>query len=151
MGIMNCASGQSLWRGYEYYTEGKVAEFKKISDTAFQAKVHDSNKSAYNVYLDTEHIRKSHCNCPHANGKRIICRHIVALYFSAFPNEAIHYKADVDDYEEKQEIYESELEDKVIHYVHSLSKDELRQKLLEDLFDGSEWVFDRFVRENIDE
>lgn len=151
MGIMTCASGGSIWRGYEYYTAGKVAEFERIGYSSFQAKVSGSGEAVYDVYLDAEHIRKSHCNCPHANGKRIICKHIVALYFAVFPNEAKQYKKDVDDYEKQQEDRQDKLEEKVIKYVHSLSKAEAQQKLLELLFAGPEWEFDRFVRENLDE
>lgn len=151
MGIMTCASGKSLWRGYEYYTEGKVRNFEKIDDSKFRAKVSGNNSAVYDVCIDIEHIRKSHCNCPHANGKRIICKHMVAVYFSAFPGEALQYKKDVDDYKREQEEYYCEIEDAVIDYVHSLSKSEAQQKLLEVLFDDSGWVFERFVRENIDE
>ncbi len=46
---------------------------------------------------------KSHCNCPHANGKRIICKHQVALYFSVFPEEADQYYKEVIEYEEEEE------------------------------------------------
>lgn len=74
---------------------------------------------------------------------------MIALYFSAFPNEAIQYKKDIDEYEKQEEEYYDELEERVIKYVKSLSKAELQQEFLEILFDGSEWVFDRFVDEHI--
>ena len=74
---------------------------------------------------------------------------MIALYFSAFPNEAVQYKKDIDDYERAQEDYYAELETEVIKYVNSLSKNELRQELLQLLFGSSEWVLDRFVREHI--
>lgn len=149
MGLMNNASTASLWRGYEYYINKHVRNFKKIDDTKFQCNALGSGSAIYDVYIDTEHIRKSHCSCPHANGRRIICKHMIALYFSAFPNEAIQYKKDIDEYEKQEEEYYNELEERVIKYVRSLSKAELQQEFLEILFDGSEWVFDRFVDEHI--
>ena len=42
------------------------------------------------------------------------------------------------------------LDKKVIAYIKSLSKDELRQTLYEVLYDGADWAFERFVREHID-
>ena len=51
-----------------------------------------SDKNSYNVFLDTEYPRKSKCNCPLANGKKIICKHIVATYFKAIPGSAIEFE-----------------------------------------------------------
>lgn len=109
-----------------------------------------SGNKHYEVFIDIEHPRKSHCNCPHANGKRIICKHQVALYFSAFPKEADRYYKEVIEYEEEEERRQEELDKKVIAYIKSLSKEELRQTLYEVLYDGADWVFERFVREHID-
>ena len=43
-----------------------------------------------------------------------------------------------------------EIDKKVVAYIKSLSKEELRQTLYEVLYDGADWVFERFVREHID-
>ena len=45
---------------------------------------------------------------------------------------------------------QEELDKKVVAYIKSLSKEELRQTLYEVLYDGADWVFERFVREHID-
>lgn len=42
------------------------------------------------------------------------------------------------------------LEYKVIDYVHKLKKSELEELLLQVLFDGPEWQYDRFIRENME-
>ena len=49
---------------------------KKIGDCEFSSTAVGS--SNYSVYLNVSHPRKSSCNCPLANGKKIICKHIVA-------------------------------------------------------------------------
>ena len=54
------------------------------------------------------------------------------------------------EYEEEEERRQEELDKKVVAYIKSLSKDELRQTLYEVLYDGADWVFERFVREHID-
>lgn len=88
------------------------------------------------------------CNCPHANGKRIICKHIVAAYFTAFPEEAEKFYAEAMAYQEEEEKRQEELSDKVCHYVWHMKKDELQQVLLQLLFDGPEWQYEQFIREN---
>lgn len=149
MSLISLASGKSLWRGYEYYKENRVCYKSNKSATEIEGKV-TGNGHTYTVNIDTEHPRKSKCNCPHANGKRIVCKHMVALYFTEFPKEAEDYYNEVIAYEEEQERLQEEMDEKVINYIMSLSKEELRQKLYEVLYDGPEWMFDRFYRENIE-
>lgn len=79
MGIISLASGSSCWRGLDYYKEKRVVELNKINENEYSSFVKGTNN--YNVHLDIEHPRKSLCDCPLANGKRIICKHIVATYF----------------------------------------------------------------------
>ena len=50
----------------------------------------------------------------------------------------------------EDEFLQEELDKKVVAYIKSLSKEELRQTLYEVLYDGADWVFERFVREHID-
>lgn len=88
------------------------------------------------------------CNCPHADGKRIICKHIVATYFTVLPKEAEKFYAEAMAYQEEEEKHQEELSDKVIEYVGKMKKVDLCQSLLELLFDGPEWQYDRFIREH---
>ncbi len=69
MGLIDCASGNSLWRGYDYYKEKKVKAFVPTSDTTFRGIVGGSHGESYSVNIDIEHPRKSSCNCPFADGK----------------------------------------------------------------------------------
>lgn len=149
MRLISLASGKSLWRGYEYYKGNHVYYKSNKSATEIEGKVTGSGQT-YTVNIDIEHPRKSKCNCPHADGKRIICKHMVALYFASFPKEAEDYYNEVVAYEEEQERLQEEMDEKIIGYINSLTKDELRQKLYEVLYDGPEWQFDRFINENIE-
>lgn len=150
MGLLNLSSGTSIWRGYEYYKQKKVITKKKISNHEYSGIVQGSGNNRYEVFIDLEHPRKSHCNCPHANGKRIICKHQVALYFFAFPKEANQYYESVIEYEREEERRQQELDKKIIEYINSLSKQELQQILYEMIYDSTDWVFERFVREHIE-
>ena len=148
MGLLECASGASVWRGYDYYKENKVVSLEEIETNIFTAKVSGNSSEPYSVELHIDHPRKSKCNCPHADGKRIICKHLVAAYFTVLPEEADKFYAEALAYQEEEEKRQDELSDKVCHYVCHMKKSELQDALLQLLFEGPEWQFDRFVREN---
>ena len=148
MGLLECASGASVWRGYDYYKEKKVVTLEETEANIFTAKVSGNSSEPYSVELHIDHPRKSKCNCPHADGKRIICKHIVAAYFTVLPEEADKFYAEAMAYQEEEEKRQDELSDKVCHYVWHMKKSELQDALLQLLFEGPEWQFDRFVREN---
>lgn len=150
MGLLDLASYKSVWRGYEYYEQKHITAHIKESDTYIKGIVRGSGQKHYEVFIDLEHPRKSKCNCPLADGKRIICKHMIALYYSAFPDEAKQYYENVIKYQEEEECRQEELECKVIDYVHKLKKSKLEQLFLQTLFDGPEWQYDKFIRENIE-
>ena len=150
MGLLNLASASSVWRGYEYYSNNKVVNYQIVSDTKIDGVVQGSGTHQYKVSINLEHPRKSKCNCPHADGRRVICKHMIALYFTALPKLAKDYYDEIVSYQEAEEKYHEELEDKVIAYVHKLKKEELTQTLLQLLFEGPEWQYERFIREYIE-
>lgn len=150
MSIISVASGQSAYRGYEYSQAKKVLQMEQTTEGVIKAVVAGSGGSTYEVVVDVAHPRRSQCTCPHAAGKRIVCKHIVAVYFTAFPQDARKYIEEMESYWEEEEQRQEEMADTVIRYVHSLKKSELQQKLLQVLFEGPDWQFDRFVRDNID-
>ena len=148
MGLLECASGASIWRGYDYFEEKKVLSTEEIDPGIFSARVSGSSNNTYLVELHMKHPRKSKCNCPHADGRMIICKHIVATYFTILPGEAKKFYEEAMAYQEEEEKRNEELTDKVCHYVWHMKKAELQEALLQMLFDGPDWQFDRFVREN---
>ncbi len=148
MGLIECASAASVWRGYDYFKNKKVVNFEELGESIYTATVSGSSSEPYSVEFHIDHPRKSKCNCPHADGKRIICKHIVAAYFTVLPKEAERFYAEAMAYQEEEEKCQEELNDKVIEYVGKMKKAELCQALLELLFDGPEWQYDRFIREH---
>ena len=148
MGLIECTSGASLWRGYDYYKEKKVKNLQQISDTQYAAEVAGTSSAPYKVLIDIAHPRTSKCNCPHADGKRIVCKHMMAVYFAAFPQEAQRVYDEAIAYQEEEEKREEELTDRVCQYVWQMKKSEAQQALLDLLFNGPEWQLDRFVIEH---
>ena len=148
MGLLECASGLSVWRGYECFKEKKVQSIKQVDKSVFIATVQGSASTPYSVELHIDHPRKSTCNCPHANGRRIICKHIVAVYFTVLPDEAEKFYKEAHVNDEEEEKRQDALSERVIRCVCKMGKNELQQALLEVLFDGPEWQYERFIREN---
>lgn len=148
MGLIDVASGASVWRGYDYYKENRVKLLFEKAPGIFTATVKGMSPEPYIVEIDVAHPRKSKCNCPYAEGKMIVCKHKVAVYFAAFPKEAQKFYDEMITYQEEEEKLEEELYDKVCEYVCKMKKSELQQALLELLFDGPEWQYDKFIQEH---
>ena len=149
MSILTVASGQPVYRGYEYYKAKKVQRMEQLGEGEISASVSGSGGSVYDVQINVDHVRKSQCTCPHAAGRRIVCKHMVAAYFAVFPLEADQYIEDLEAYWEEEEQRQSDLVDAVVKYVSRMKKSELQQELLRILFDGPEWQLERFVDENM--
>lgn len=129
MGLIDIASGNSIWRGIDYCNSKKIINIQKISENVYDSVVQGSGTNKYNVHMDVEHPRKSTCNCPHAFGRRVICKHIVATYFEIFPKELQKFLKEVEEYEKEEAAREEEEIEELKRYVNSLSKQELQDML----------------------
>lgn len=125
MGLIEIASGNSVWRGMDYYNNKKVASVEKTSTTTYDGTV--KGTELYNVHVDLEHPRKSTCTCPFADGRRVICKHMIALYFTAEPKAAEDFLKQVEEWKKEEEEEEQRHYDELRDYVNSLSKAELQQ------------------------
>ena len=79
MKLLNLASNNSFWRGIDYHHENRIISCKELAENCYQGKVRGSGNAVYDVTIDTAHPRKSACNCPFAEGRRVICKHMIAL------------------------------------------------------------------------
>lgn len=138
MGLIKLASGNSLWRGLDYYEEKRVSSIKKIDENIFESNVLGSNNKQYHVLIDIKHPRKSKCNCPFADGRRVICKHMVATCFTVFPEEANRVITEVEEYEKEEEQHQQEEYKEIERYVNSLTKEELREQLISYMMDEKE-------------
>ena len=131
MSFYDSASRNSYWRGVDYYESDYVTSLRQIDNETWASEVQGNNNNVYNVEININHPRKSKCTCPFADGRRVVCKHMVATYFKVFPDEAKEVIRERDEYEREQEMYEDEIYDKVTEYVDSLSEDEVRASLME--------------------
>ena len=146
MGIISSSSGSSCWRGLDYYKNKKIKDIKEISDIEYTSVV--SGTKEYSVYLNLKNPRKSTCNCPLANGKRIICKHIVATYFSVVPGSAEAFEDEQNRLQEEYEDYQENEYKNAIKYINKMSKKELVEELVYIFDYAPEWVYDDFIKRN---
>lgn len=149
MGILDSASGKSAYLGYEYYKDGKVKDLQRAEDGFLTARVLGSGDNVYDVVVDTAHPKRSQCTCPHATGRQVVCKHKVAAYFAAFPEEAKRYIKELEDYWAEEEQRQQEVEDELDKFVRKMKKSELQEALLGLLYTGPDWQYDRFVKEHM--
>lgn len=141
MGLLDIASGNSFWRGYDYYTDKKVLSCRQIDHEHYEGTVKGSEGKKYQVFLDLEHPKKSTCTCPHAEGSRRVCKHKVALYFSIFPEEAEKALREAEEWEAETEKRQEEERQEIKQYVYSLTKAQLREELLWRMIEEKEREF----------
>ena len=133
MGLIEVASGSSVWRGMDYYNNKKVESWKEVEQGIYNGIVTGSGNNKYIVHVNKFHPRKSTCNWPFADGRRVVCKHMIALYFTAEPNAATDFMKEVEKWEEEEELREQEHYEDLRQYVKSLSKTELQEQLLDAL------------------
>ena len=172
MSILTSASSSSVSRGYDYYKSNKVHNVNQLNDQEFEGYVDGSLNKPYYVKINIEHPRKSYCDCPHANGN-ITCKHMTALYFELFPDEADDYEdwLNSDYYDDEDEYYDyedyyDEYEDNYGYrnnpnfekplffdivlekYVNSLNIEELREILITELEHDEERTFELYLKKD---
>ena len=135
MSIWSLASNASAWRGYEYYKQNRVELYEKLSDGIYECRIQGSDDNPYHTIIDVAHPRKSRCNCPFADGRRVMCKHMVALLFAVHPREAEAYMEEIEESEKEEERYRQEHYREIERYVKSLKKDELQEQLFNALIE----------------
>jgi uncharacterized Zn finger protein len=128
MGLINLASANSLWRGMDYFEQKKVLLWSKTGQGTFDGKV--QGNSIYQVHLDEDHPRRSTCTCPFADGRRVICKHMVAMYFTIYPDVAKEVLEEAENWEKEEAEREQQHYAEIERYVKSLSKAQLQEELL---------------------
>ena len=132
MGLIEVASNNSVWRGMDYY-ERKMVKIWKVIDDTCDGVVKSDSGNEYAVHIDKSHPRKSTCNCAFADGRRVVCKHMIALYFTSEPNAAKDFLDEVEKWEQEEELMEQQHYEDLRKYVNSLTKAELRERLLDAL------------------
>lgn len=150
MSIETAANRKSASRGYDYYCKNKVKSVTKIDDTHYSGEVSGSGNTPYSVTIDLEHPKRSKCTCPFANGHKV-CKHMVALYFEVFPEEADKYIRKIEEDENEREEFFEELPERIEEYVRNLSKSELQELALSLIYNLSDYELEEFALYYLDD
>ena len=138
MALIDLASSKSVWRGMEYYKQNKVLSCAANADGTYEGEVVGSGTDNYHVHVDLEHPRKSTCDCPLANGKRIICKHIVAVSLCVDDSEAERFKSE-SPYASEEEERRAKKYEKYMSFARTMSKEELREAYVELMIELDEY------------
>lgn len=130
MSFINLASAKSLWRGLEYYGNKRVLSVKQIDKNIYESMVQGRRDEPYHVQINLEHPRASKCTCSFADGRHVVCKHMVAAYFTVCPEEAKRIIEEEEEFEREEEQRWQEEYKKIERYVNSLTKQQLREELI---------------------
>ncbi len=131
MGLLEIAASKSVWRGIEYYNNHNVLSWEQTDDGIFDGIVKGSGDENYKVHVDSNHPRKSTCNCPLADGKKTICKHIVAVYVAANPEEESRFRSDLTPYASEEEERHAKRYQNLMSWARNMSPKELREAYVE--------------------
>ncbi len=131
MGLLEIAGSKSVWRGIEYYNNHNVISWEQTEDGIFDGTVKGSGDVNYTVHVDAIHPRKSSCNCPLADGKKIICKHIVAVYIAANPSEEARYREDITPYASEEDERHAKRYKNLMSWAKNMSPSQLREAYVE--------------------
>ena len=138
MGLFDVASGKSIWRGMDCYNDKKVISWEKTGEETYDGTVSGSDGNIYSVHIDKKHPKRSTCNCKFADGRRVVCKHMIALYFTAEPKAAEDFLKEVEEWEREEEEREQQHLEELRQYVNGLSTAELREALYDALVELEE-------------
>ena len=139
--LVYLASRVSFSRGMHYYQSKAVLSGENNGSGVYKGQISGSQDNIYDVVININHPRKSVCTCPFAAGRQVICKHMVALYFFHFPEQAEAVLAEWEEEErEKEKRYQEWEADytmfrqkkvkEVTAYVSSLSDNQVREELI---------------------
>ena len=97
-----------------------------------------SGNNHYVVHIEKSHPRRSTCNCPFAEGRRVVCKHMIALFFTAEPQAAKDFLRQVEEWEAEEKEREKQHYEDLRRYVKSLSKADLQEQLYNALVELEE-------------
>ena len=130
-------SGNSVRRGIDYYEAKRVLTWVKSGQYLYDGIVSGSEEKVYHVHVDLEKSRKSVCDCALAKGYRVICKHMIALCFTAEPKTVQAFQKKIKKWEEKEE-RERQYYEELEKHVKAFSKRELQEKLFNELVELEE-------------
>lgn len=116
----------------------QVLNFTEVENGIVEGAVSGSEGLEYAVSIDLAHPKRSTCNCKFADGRRVVCKHMIALYFASIPGAYEQFEKDRRNWETQIELEErrwrKETRERIDRHAAALSAEEARTKLADILF-----------------
>ncbi len=151
MSLLTCASSASVFYGCQLAEQKRVSNVKQIEPNVYSGRVLGTSNVPYDVMINIPHARAlSKCNCPHTSGRRIVCKHMVALFFTVFPDEIKKYNKKCKEAEKQAEAEHIQTGKDVQKLIKTMPRKDLELAMRFLLIHGPDWLYDKFVRYFID-
>ena len=132
---------QIVWRGYSYYLFKNVLNWQQVEANLYKGEVTNLKDKIYKVQIDIKDPLKSTCTCPYASTKDDLCKHMVALDFTIFPDSSMLFHEIVMKHMMTRKIVDDMRKQRyqeIEKYVAGLSDEMTRILLVEVLFELEE-------------
>ncbi len=148
-------------KGVEYFADKKVENVHQINDSEYEGDVRGSE--LYHVHLNINDLSLSTCTCPHFASTKKICKHMVAVYLSIYPELAEQgvevYRASLPKPKERK-VAKPKVVKKTVEEVDPLKEKDKRAKkitrqyqltpvpedvVLTTTYDGKEYTYHPFL------
>lgn len=86
--------------------QGNLAElvgWKTVEAGIYEGVASGSEGNTYTGHIDTGYLGKSFCNCLFAYGRRVVCRHMIPLYFTVESKAVKDFLKEVEKWEDEVE------------------------------------------------
>ncbi len=151
MSLLTCASIASVFYGCQLAEQKRVSNVKQVEPGIYSGTVLGSDDVSYETMINVPHARAlSKCNCTHASGRRVVCEHMVALFFTVFPDEIKKYHKECKEAEKQAETDRIQAAKDVEKLIKTMPRKDLEIATRFLLLHGPEWLYDKFVRYFID-
>ncbi len=138
MAFYSMASNASLWRGIDYYKSNHVLSFTQIDHDHISGKVKGSEDHVYDVTIDLSHPKRSTCTCPFKEGRQVVCKHMVALYFTSDDSAYERFEEELRQEEiadeREEELWRAQTLRDITQQVKALSAAEAKKRLIDILY-----------------
>ena len=109
-----------------------------IDEDIIEGEVANHEGRTYHTIINLAHSTRSSCTCKFAKGRKVICKHMVALYFANAPDEYEELMKKVEAREKERELEERQWPEKtrkrIEAEVAALSAEEARTMLADLLY-----------------
>ena len=155
--FIELTSSDNVYKGKDY-AKNNIVSNVKISNNIITGNIVGSNGNVYTITLNLEKPRTSTCTCPYSQSSHNdkfktekICKHKIALLFTAYPDLLKKYEKLLKEKQEKMQKYNDKLPNKIEMKLNKMSKKELIDIIYAYIINTDGWQYNKFIKDVIDD